>query len=596
MRYLLLLLCLLLSPLAFTQSPFIPLNQDYYHLIDRYEIRLGRWADQHHSTVKPYNRQAVMQLIDTLENDPDRDIAFSKTDLFNLGYLRDDSWEWASPQPVKAEFPRVSVAFGQSTDSSATQSVILRYEEPGNSRRPLLGFFYRKKADFYSIKTDEFDLHISPVLNVGFGRDRALTDPLFINTRGLEVRGSIGRKLGFYSYFSDNQAYYPRYVKEYGRIGDENRYILTAAGGGIAPGQGVVKVFNNQGADFLEARGYITFNALKIINIQLGHDRNFIGNGIRSLLLSDNAAPYLFLKFQTRFGKRFQYTNLFTELQNGQVTLSGIDLLPQKFTTMHHLSINLSRRINLGLFEAEVYSRDRFDINYLNPVILYRYVESARGSADNAFIGFDLKVNAASQLQVYGQLMLDEFLIREIRAARGSWTNKFAAQAGFKYIDVLGIANLDLQGEFNFARPYTYAHKSGQTNYAHYNQPMAHPLGANFMEGLGTLRYQNRRLSVNGTFALMMYGTDPPGRNYGGNILKDYEIRLRDTENYVGQGRQNIATYADLRATYMLKHNLFLEARYLNRALDSQYKPDVYTSTVASFSLRWNAPYRQWIF
>lgn len=591
MRYLLSLFCLLPLSLVYAQSPLIPLNQDYYHLIDRYEIRLGRWADQHHSTVKPYNRQAVMQLVDTLENDPDRDVVLSPTDRFNLNYLRDDSWEWASPQPVKAQFPRVAVAFGQSTDSSATQPVILRYEEPGNSERPLLGFFYRKKSDFYSIKNKEYDLHINPVVYVGYGRDQVLTDPLYTNTRGIEVRGSIGGKLGFYSYFADNQAYYPKYVQDYGQS-----YRLTAAGGGSSPGQGVVKLFNNNAADFLEARGYITFNTLKIINVQFGHDRNFFGNGIRSLLLSDNAAPYLFLKLSTRFGKRFQYTNLFTELQNGQVTLSGIELLPQKFTTMHHLSVNISRRVNLGLFEAEVYSRDRFDINYLNPIILYRYVEASRGSADNAFVGLDLKVNAAQHLLFYSQLMLDEFLIKEIRAARGSWTNKIAVQAGLKYIDVLGVPNLDLQGEFNMARPYTYAHKSGQTNYAHFNQPMASPLGANFMEGLGTLRYQNKRLSVNGTFALMMYGTDPPGRNYGGNVLKDYEERLRDYDNFIGQGRKTITTYTDLRLTYMLKHNLFLEGRYLNRMQDSQYIPDTYKTSIVNVAIRWNAPYRSWIF
>jgi hypothetical protein len=590
MRYLPGLLCLLPS-LVLAQSPFIPLNQDYYHLIDRYEVRMGRWADQHHSTVKPYNRQAVMQLVDTLENDPEREITFSPTDKFNINYLRDDSWEWASPQPVVAQFPRVSVAFGRSTDSSATQSVVLRYEAPGTSEKPLFGFFYQKKSDFFSTQTKEFDLHVNPVLHVGYGREQVLTDALYTNTRGMEVRGSIGKRLGFYSYFTDNQAYYPRYVQDYGRT-----YRMAALGGGVAPGQSVIKTFNNNASDFLEARGYITFNALKIINMQFGHDRNFIGNGIRSLLLSDNAAPYLFLKFSTRFGKRFLYTNLFTELQNGQATLSGLDLLPQKFTTMHHLSINLSRRVNVGFFEAEVYSRDRFDINYLNPVIFYRYVESSRGSADNAFVGFDVKVNTANHLLLYGQFMLDEFLIREIREARGSWTNKFAVQVGLKYIDVLGVPNLDLQGEFNLARPYTYAHKTGQTNYAHFNQPMAHPLGANFMEGLGILRYQNKRLTANATLGLMLYGTDPPFRNYGSNILLDYETRLRDNGNFIGQGRQTITTYADLRLSYMLKHNLFLEARYLNRMQDSQYVPNTYNTGLFNFALRWNAPYRNWIF
>ena len=592
MRYLYCLACLLLlATLAQGQSSFVPLNQDYYHIIDRYEIRQGRWADKFHSTVKPYNRQAIMQLIDTLETGTDDygiGTYLSPTDKYNINYLRDDSWEWASPQPVRALFPPVSVAFGRSTDSTATQPVILRYDEPGDSKRPLLGYFYRKKSDFFSVKNGDFDLHINPVFYVGFGKDQALSSSLYTNTRGVEVRGSIGNKLGFYSYFSDSQTIYPRYIREYG-----NQYTL--AGGGFAPGQGVAKLFNGA-ADFIEARGYITLNTLKVINIQFGHDRNFFGNGLRSLLLSDNTAPYLFLKVSTRFGKRFQYTNLFAELQNGQVVLSGINLFPQKFTAMHHLSVNLSRRVNIGLFEAEVFSRDKFDINYLNPVILYRYVESSRGSADNAFVGLDLKVNAAQHFLFYGQLMLDEFLIKEIRAASGSWTNKFAAQLGLKYIDVAGIPNLDLQGEFNIARPYTYSHKSGQTNYAHYNQPLATPLGANFMEGLGTLRFQRERLTVNGTFGVMLKGTDSPNRNYGGNPLLDYEDRLRDKGNVVGQGRQAITTYSDLRVTYMLKHNLFLEGRFLNRQQSSQYIPDSYNTNVFNIAVRWNAPYRSWVF
>ena len=201
MRYLYCLACLvLLSSLAQAQSSFVPLNQDYYHIIDRYEIRQGRWADKFHSTVKPYNRQAIMQLVDTLESGTDDygvGTTLSPTDKFNINYLRDDSWEWATPQPVRAMFPPVAVAFGRSTDSTATQPVILRYDEPGDSQRPLLGYFYRKKSDFFSVKNNDFDLHINPVIYVGFGKDQALSSSMYTNTRGVEVRGSIGKKLGF---------------------------------------------------------------------------------------------------------------------------------------------------------------------------------------------------------------------------------------------------------------------------------------------------------------------------------------------------------------------------------------------------------------
>ena len=79
-----------------------------------------------------------MQLVDTLETGTDDygvGTYLSPTDKFNINYLRDDSWEWASPQPVRALFPPVAVAFGRSTDSTATQPVILRYDEPGDSHR-----------------------------------------------------------------------------------------------------------------------------------------------------------------------------------------------------------------------------------------------------------------------------------------------------------------------------------------------------------------------------------------------------------------------------------------------------------------------------
>lgn len=575
--YIFLLGCL--PCLTVAQSPFIPLNADYYHLIDRFEIRQGAWSNGFHSSTKPYNRQSVIELTDSVI--ANSDYYTSPTDRFNLNYLRDDSWEWVTPP---------------ATD---TNRVIGKYQftpqQPGDSHKRVFDIFYQKKADAYSVQTPEFDLHVSPVVYAGFAQQSLSNNAVdgdirpYVNTRGLELRGSIGKKLGFYTYFSDNQAAYPRYIREYGQL-----YGVEGAGRSFAPGEGFVKSFKNNGTDFIAARGYITVNALKIINIQFGHDRNFIGNGFRSLLLSDNAAAYSFLKLTTRFGP-FQYTNLFTELQNTENSLSSNQRYPQKFTAIHHLSANIGKHVNIGLFEAEVFSRDRVDLNYLNPIIFYRYVESSLGSADNANIGLDVKVNFRKHFLFYGQFMLDEFILRELVDGRGSWTNKFAAQAGLKYIDAFGVSNLDLQGEMNLARPFTYSHESGQTNYAHYNQPMAHPLGANFIEGIGIAKYQFKQWSATGIFSVMKSGRDIPGRNYGGNVLLNYTTRVRDEGNFIGQGRQTLTTFADLRLSYMIRHNIFIDARYLYRLQDSQYRPDNYATNLASIALRWNLAYRNWV-
>ncbi len=555
---------------SLAQSALIPLNTDYYHLIDRTEIRRGHWAEGFHSSIKPYARQGVVQLTDSLLADPRYNP--SESDLFNVAYLRDDSWEWVSTAP-----------------------------NPGVAQKPFLNVIFQKKADLYSTQTEDFDIHASPVLGFGIGNDRvspnapSSTNPVtaqpFLNTRGFELRGNIRKRLSFYSYFADNQAIYPFYVQQY-----SNLYGRPDTALAYAPGEGLAKKYKTVGADFFSARGYITFNALKIINIQFGHDRNFIGNGYRSLLLSDNSAPYTFLKIITRFG-RFQYTNLFAELQNSNQPRAANQLIQKKYAAMHHLSMNLGERINVGLFEAEVFSRDQLEVDYLNPIIFYRYIESFRGSADNAFIGIDAKGLVGHNLLIYTQLMLDEFVLNKLRFDPGSWVNKFAFQFGAKYVNVLGVPNLDIQGEFNSARPYTYAHFNSQTNYTNYSQPLAHPLGANFMEGLGIVRFQARRLTANALFGVIKYGVDPfSDQNYGGNIGLNYDTRVRSEGNFIGQGRTQLITYADMRLSYMVRHNVFLDLRYYYRFLDSQYKAAGYTEQTVGASLRWNLAYQNLTF
>ncbi|WP_234735996.1 hypothetical protein [Tellurirhabdus bombi] len=570
------------SVTTYAQSPTAPLNADYYHLVDRLEIKQGRWATGFHSSIKPYNRHQIIQLTDSILENPS--LSLSRADRFNLQYLRDDSWEWVQP---------VSLNDSISAAKARLSELGSDYSPRGDSKRPLFNVFFEKKSDVYSAETPDFDIHVSPAVDFNYSfettRNRSEIDNStikqnpYINSRGLEIRGSIRKRLGFYTYFSDNQAAYPVNIQAY--------QAAYAVGRTLVPNEGFAKPYKN-GVDFLSARGYITFNALKIINLQFGHDRNFFGNGFRSLFLSDNSAPYLFMKFTTKLG-RFQYTNLFTELQNTQVPTSQDQIFPKKYTTIHHLSVNIGDHVNVGIFESEVYSRDRLELNYLNPIILYRFVESYQGSADNAMLGIDFKANFLRRFLVYGQFMLDEFLIKDLTAGQGSWTNKFALQTGLKYIDAFGVPNLDLQGEMNLARPYTYSHFSGQTNYVHYNQPLAHPLGANFIEGLAIVKYQPRnRWMLTGIFGLMRYGADAGIRNYGGNLLLPYDSRVSDLGNHIGQGRETLVSYGDLRLSFMLKHNLFVDLRQMLRMSDSQLSRLTYNTSLTSFSIRWNMPYR----
>ena len=361
------------------------------------------------------------------------------------------------------------------------------------------------------------------------------------------------------------------------------------------------KKFGEHGVDFFTARGYFTLQASKSVALQFGYDKNFIGNGYRSMLLSDFSAPSTFLKIQTKVW-RIQYTNLFTELIADAPFTSfgsnGTGEFPKKFLTAHHLSVNITDNFNVGVFEAIIFNRGdstgtAFEWNYLNPIIFYRSIEQYTGSPDNALFGVDWKWNLAKGIQFYGQGLLDEMVVSELRAGIGWWGNKFSIQAGGKYYNAFGIDNLDLQAEYNISRPFTYSHESIFTNYAHYRQPLAHPLGANFKELIFIARYQPiPKLYLTTRFINSIYGTDPTNNNYGSDVLKSYNTRTQEYNNSLGQGISNDQLLVDLNASYMLKHNLFIDFRHIYRNRDSAEPTLSSTTNFSSIAIRLNVAAR----
>ena len=168
----------------------------------------------------------------------------------------------------------------------------------------------------------------------------------------------------------------------------------------------------------------------------------------------------------------------------------------------------------------------------------------------------------------------------------------------------MGVDNLDYQMEYNTVRPYTYSHHD-DANYSHYSQPLAHPLGANFEEWSHIIRWQPiRRLQLTGKVIYANFGEDrTKDENWGeGDILKDYDERSRKVlyndlyGNYVGQGRNTVTTMIDVRASFQIKHNLFIEGHFVNRKYNSAVDKLNYTNTIFSFGIRWNMAARQMIF
>jgi hypothetical protein len=413
----------------------------------------------------------------------------------------------------------------------------------------------------------------------------------------------IDNKVGFYTFLTDNQAVFPQYVN--------NKITATKA----IPGEGFWGSFKGNGYDFYTVNGYVDFNFTKHISTQFGQDKNIIGDGYRSLMLSDNSSNYLFWKVDTKVWK-FEYVNIFAQMTADILGTQpqGDVFYPRKYMALHYLTLNLTKKFNIGLFECitfgntDTINNRRFDFSYLNPIIFYKAVENGMGAPDKDHIGLCFKWNFLHHFSLYGTAFLDEFNINEIRARTGWWGNKQAAQFGLKCIDIAGIRNLDLQLEGNVVPPYTYAtysyskvtNYSYYANYTNYQQPLADPNGANFYEGIAMLKFQPfYKFSFTGKMFYTITGLDTITSlnainkaiySYGSNIMlsNTKPPRVSDYGNYITQGVRTTILYLSFTTTYQLAHNMFIDLTAIYRSEKSQLA--IYNSNDKSVlvSFRWN--------
>ena len=539
-------LLLFIPFLSKAQSTYLPQGNKHQAFLDRLEIKLQKNPDLNVTTIKPFSRRVAVNA--ALEADS-AGILNSTTDIYNLNSLLLNNKEWVDED--RPEF-------------SSTKSI--------------WNTFYESKGTLLEVDQPDFYLALNPVVQLQLSNEPENNERVFLNTKGLTFHGLISRKIGFSAYITDNQERGPLFVQE--RIRQER----------AVPGAGFYKSFKRTAVDYFDARGSVHFNVAKYLELQFGYDKVFVGNGYRSLLLSDFGNSYLFLRINTRIWK-LNYQNIFAEL-TPQYFRGGVDnLLDKKYAAIHHLSMNVTKWLNIGLFEAVSFGRkNHFDFSYMNPIIFLRVAEQQNGSFDNAIVGWDFKANIARKAQLYGQLMLDEFLLRELRAGNGWWGNKFGIQVGGKYIDLFKIRHLDVQAELNLVRPFSYSHLDTIGNYTHYNQPLAHPLGSNFIEAIGMVRYQPFP-KWTGTVRVISWkqGLDTANGNTGVNIYKPNSTRSADFGFALPSGLLSKGINAQFLVSYELKENLFLEAAALVRKL--RVEKDISlnkNSSVLTLAVRWN--------
>lgn len=204
------------------------------------------------------------------------------------------------------------------------------------------------------------------------------------------------------------------------------------------------------------------------------------------------------------------------------VSRTFVSEFPKKYATFHFLSYNINTRFNVSFFESTIWQSTKnnqpktYSFEYLNPVIFLPAAIYKLNDSNNVMLGLNMKYKLFNKFALYAQLAIDDFKSLKNNT---NFHQKIAYQFGAKGFDIFTIQNLNLIVEYNQASPYTYAYENPAQNYSHYNQSLAHPLGANFKETIGILnfRYNDFFMEVKINYAL--YGDDTLNSNYGKNIF-----------------------------------------------------------------------------
>jgi len=370
----------------------------------------------------------------------------------------------------------------------------INQKDSGSVPFPTIELNYRKNRSLLArklffehlitIDTGIIRLTIDPLLNLELG-DEQKDDPrsinLYKNSRGVNLQLGIGKQVAIGSSFRENQANLPFYVNE--------RTKETQ----MAFGQGRVKTFNEVGFDFSMSSAYISYSPSSNINIQAGHGKHFLGEGHRSILLSDLSFNYPYLKFNTTwFNQKLHYQNVYALLQNMNrlPSSSGSEgLFERKQATFHYLEYKAGKKLSIGLFEGIIYpgidssGNQSNGIGYWVPIIFLNSLLEAPDENGNSLLGLNLAYTPFKNLKLYQQLSLfDED------------KENIGFQSGFKWFP---FKTFMIQAELNNLRDL-----SGINRFKHNNESLHHPFPSDALEALGIVQYQKNRWQTRGAIHL----------------------------------------------------------------------------------------------
>ena len=334
---------------------------------------------------------------------------------------------------------------------------------------------------------------------------------------------------------------------------------------------------------------------LPSVGVAIGRDTLSEGWGLRSLFRGRHNAPTPFAQIALDGGGRLRYRHRIEALQGDRhidcwtgaegdprtwVPPSGpIRAGIERMVVSHRVEVDFGRRLTGALWGAVVWNIEdgarAFEPHYLMPLTSLRPTEYAQGSSDNALVGVEGRIKLGQDWgrrprTLYGQFLLDELIVSELLGGTQWWGNKFAALGGLRWDTRWG----GWQWEVSAARPWTYSHFTRTAAYLNGITPLAHPLGANFVETAWAGHWQAGAWQIHARLTASIRGDDPTGETPTGSLPQVGDIQ-RTEDQYAwlnGTQRRRTVAFLDVARDLQLADDVAITA-YVQAAVGRETAP-----------------------
>lgn len=560
MKKYLLIILILITSMTYGQVETVPADNKVYDYLKRMQV-MG--VIDYNSSILPLSREKV------------------------ASYLREISEELevsSEELEVRGEMRKKEVKGITRTDRGMLRDFMkeFEYEMTGSTKesvgflnKPAWDYFVKdKKKYFYKFNDSIATLFVNlqGFLSQGLSSGDSLgKNALTLGNLGFQVRGTILNTVGFSLRASNGQ-----------RIAGDTKSLDFATE--TMPKFRSFPKFKTESNNYDYYEGYLRYKLGRDnFAVTIGRDYVFYGFGyIDKLFLSNNTVPFSFIKFDLNYGA-FAYNFIYGSLKGDSL---GIRDIAMKNIVTHRLSVNFSKHIRAGFYEALITVDGPFNFTYLNPLSFIRSADYNAGSEqsgyNNALMGFDIEVNPFKNISLQGSVLIDDLnfstiFSNETESGGLGNDNRFAWQLGAIWSNAFTLPNLNFIAEYTRINPFVYTHRTNKSQFTNWALPLGHELPPNSDEIALKLSYDvTSRLNVNVLYQHQRSGTgfifsgDSLIQNFGGYINRgDGDIRYDDKFLQGNRVNRDLLT---LNLRWQPIYQYFIDLKYVFRNMNNLFE------------------------